>query len=187
VFEDGHAGERVRERLTVLELAEEHLRHPGFEGVPCARTVMAELRDAVARARGEDPPQSRTRRDDPVFLVKEVVAEMRLHERGTVFRNAHCREVHEILRTRLEVQIGLDDATKNVEAITVPNPKVGVTALRPTARCRAFLERRLRQSAPADRHRFGRRRGDSLSREWAAWLERSPWQPSCRPSRLSSS
>lgn len=143
VFEDAHTREELRERVTVLELAEEHLREPGIEGAPCARTVMTELRDVVARARGEEPPKSATPHDEPVFLIDEVAAKLRLRQRGTVYRNAYCREVQEILTSREEVEVALDEPIENVEVVAAPERTVGVEVFRPTARCRGYLERRL--------------------------------------------
>jgi len=137
-FEDAHSGERHKERLSVRDLAREHLGNPGIKGVPCARRQMARLQNAVEPGR-----KTRELEDERVFLIDEVVRALRLRQDGTIYTNRHCREVQQILTAREEVQISERSPIENIELIASPDKTVGIEAFKPTPQCRRYLERRL--------------------------------------------
>jgi hypothetical protein len=145
VWTSAHSVREYRDELTVRALAEEHLRQPGVDGVPCARNLMRRLQQAVDV---ESADAAAAAPDDAVFLVDDVVAALGLSEGGGVpYRNARCAEVQTILTDRDEVELASDEPVPNVELITAPDRTVGVEVFKPTAACREFIQRRLQALA----------------------------------------
>lgn len=149
VSSDSHTGEEIREPMTVLSLAEEHLDEQGIEKAPCARTLLTRLRDAVLRAKGQTPPAEPAPVDEPVFLLDQTVAALSLRHRDGAYRNSRCRRgIVRILTERDEVELERKEPLgRNVRLVTVPQRTVGVLAYKPTDRCREFLQRRLKKLA----------------------------------------
>lgn len=140
---DAHSGERHREKMTVRELAEEHLDTPGVKGVPCERALMQALQDAVDGK--EDPTPAPA--DEVVFLYDDVVKALRLMEGGGVFRSPAGCEVDDILLDAHEVKVALEEPITNHTVITDPDRRVGVSVFKASAPCRREMERRLARLA----------------------------------------
>ena len=139
VFQDADTGEKFRYRETVRDLAQEHLRHPGARGVPCARSKMLALQAAVdGRAAPRDVE------DERVFAVAEIVDALELHKNGAGYRGPRGCEVDFIYASRSELEPSLEHgAAANHELVTDPAQTVGLEVYRPTGACRQELERRL--------------------------------------------
>lgn len=148
VTPEAHGGEDIRDPMTVLSLAEEHLEKPGIEKAPCARTVLSALRDAVLRAKGQTPPAGPPPVDEPIFLVRQTATALSLRQDGAGYRSSRCpRGIAQILTSREEVRIERENPRRGLVLVTAPERTVGVLAVRPTDRCRAFLKRRLAKLA----------------------------------------
>jgi hypothetical protein len=139
VSADAHTGEEYRDRMSVRELAKEHLKSPGTRAATCARSLIAELQAAID---GRPPP--RGVEDERVYLIAEVVEALELRKDGAVYHGPHGCEIDFIYASRSELEPVLGEGAEgNRELITDPAQTVGVDVFRPTAACRRALERRL--------------------------------------------
>jgi hypothetical protein len=141
VSEDAHTADVYRDEISVRELARRHLRNPDARRVPCARRLMRELHDAVEGRRSSG---GRGVSDERVFRLDEVVRALRLREAGAAYLTPTGCEVDAIYASRSELEPALrSGAAAHLALLTDPRRSVGVEAYRPSAACRAQLERGL--------------------------------------------
>lgn len=136
---DAHSGDVYREKMTVRELAEEHLETPGVKGVPCERALMQELQDAVDDKADPTPLPP----NEVVFLYDDVVKALRLTEDRGVLRSPSGCEVDDILLDAHEVKVELEDPIADHAVITDPDQRVGVSVFKASSPCRREMENRL--------------------------------------------
>jgi hypothetical protein len=135
VSEDAHTGETFRYRRTVRELAREQLRNPGMRGVPCARSVMAELEAAV------EGHAARPVEDERVYRYDEIVAALDLRKHGAIYRSPGGCEIDTIYASRNDLEPVLEE--KNLTLVTDPARTVGLELYRPSDDCVHELQRGL--------------------------------------------
>ncbi len=138
---DAHTGAIHRERLSVRELAEEHLRSPGVEGVPCERTLMNELQQTLHRAGGTTAVVGGE--DAVVFSYDEIIRALRLRKRNGVYRSVDGCEINALLTDREEVALEREEAVRNHVVVTDPAGIVGVSVFKPSESCIRDLAGRL--------------------------------------------
>jgi hypothetical protein len=139
VTADAHTGEAFHDRMTVRELAKEHLKSPGTRAATCARSLIAELQAAV-----DGRPAPRNVKDERVYTVAEVEDSLDLRKDGAGYDGPRGCVVDFVYASRSELEPSLKHgAAANHVLIMDPEQTVGVEAFRPTAACRRELERRL--------------------------------------------
>jgi hypothetical protein len=143
VSHDAHSARIYRERVTVRELAEEHLRNPGVRGVPCQRRLMWELKVAVDGRPGPPPASVDNER---VYTVQQIVDALQLRDHGAIYRGPKGCVINDgdLYTSASEVELGLrgGDGEKHV-LVTDRDRTVGVEVFRPSAACERELKRRL--------------------------------------------
>lgn len=113
-YQDPDTGEKFTETTTVRELAEDHLKNPGTEGVPSQRKLMAELLAAVD---GRPAPQVTNERTYP---LDAVVAALELDNHGAVYTSPDGCSVQSLYFDRDEVETGAtrDDPQQRADRLT---------------------------------------------------------------------
>ena len=137
-YQDSHTGEPIDETLTVRALAQEHLKQPGPEGVPCHRRLMTELKAAV-----EGTPMPPGVVNDPVFTLDGLEHGLRLVKRGAVYDSPDGCLVQGLYFTREEVELAIEEPIRNNVVVASPRKHIGVQVFRPDARCRKGIKQDL--------------------------------------------
>jgi hypothetical protein len=143
VSHDPHSSRVYRERVTVRELAQEHLRNPGVRGVPCQRRLMWELQAAVDGRAGPPPAGLENER---VYTVEQIVDALQLRDHGAIYRGPKGCEINDgdIYTSRSELEPTLREGeVKNYVLVTDRNRTVGVSVFRPSVACERELKHRL--------------------------------------------
>jgi hypothetical protein len=138
-----HSTRIHRERVTVRELAKEHLRNPGVRGVPCQRRLMWELKTAVDGRAG--PPLASVE-NERVYTEQQIVDALQLRDRGAIYRGPKGCVINDgdLNTSASEVELALREGDgENYVLVTDRDRTVGVEVFRPSAACERELKRRL--------------------------------------------
>jgi hypothetical protein len=147
VSHDAHSTRIYRERMTVRDLAEEHLRNPGVRGVPCQRRLMWELKAAVDGRAGPPPASVENER---VYTVQLIVDALQLRSHGAIYRGPKGCVINEgdLYTSASDVELALPDRDGDGDGdkyvlVTDRDRTVGVEVFRASAACERELKRRL--------------------------------------------
>jgi hypothetical protein len=145
VARDAHSPRLHRYRVTVRELAEEHLRNPGVRGVPCQRRLMWELKAAVDGRAGPPPASVENER---VYTVQLIVDALQLRSHGAIYRGPKGCVINDgdLYTSASDVELALPDRDGDGDKyvlVTDRDRTVGVEVFRPSAACERELKRRL--------------------------------------------